>query len=534
MKKSLITTATLALAAGALAGCSGGGSDGDASGDAGQGDVTTISYGLWDSNQLPAYQQCADDFAAANPEYAVDIEQIGWDDYWSKITTGFVSGENYDVFTSHVAYYPEFQANNQVLPLDEYIERDGLDMSIYQDGLVELWQNPDGVQYGLPKDFDTISLFYNEQMTEEAGYTAEDLAALTWNPDDGGTYEEFLAHMTVDTNGVRGDEAGFDKDSVDTYGLWMEGSGGADGQTQWTFLTASLGWTQTDQPWATSYNYDDPAFAETSVDWHGDTAFIDTRDVHGSADPAAEEAIDRLRDTLVPAALDGTDAVAYVGGGQAGAVDFTSVIVDNVPLVLAIVLGASFLLLLVAFRSIAIPLTAIALNVVSAAAAFGLLVGVFQFGWGADLLGFAQADAIAPWIPLFLFAVLFGLSMDYHVFLISRIKERHDTTGDTRDAVVFGLSRTGSLITGAALIMVAVFLGFALGDLAEFQQMGFGLAAAVIIDATVVRTILVPSLMTLLGRRNWILPGWLGWMPRLSVEGAPPERDEREPELVRV
>ena len=279
---------------------------------------------------------------------------------------------------------------------------------------------------------------------------------------------------------------------------------------------------------------DDPAFAETSVDWHGDTAFIDTRDVHGSADPAAEEAIDRLRDTLVPAALDGTDAVAYVGGGQAGAVDFTSVIVDNVPLVLAIVLGASFLLLLVAFRSIAIPLTAIALNVVSAAAAFGLLVGVFQFGWGADLLGFAQADAIAPWIPLFLFAVLFGLSMDYHVFLISRIKERHDTTGDTRDAVVFGLSRTGSLITGAALIMVAVFLGFALGDLAEFQQMGFGLAAAVIIDATVVRTILVPSLMTLLGRRNWILPGWLGWMPRLSVEGAPPERDEREPELVRV
>ncbi|MDN4476444.1 sugar ABC transporter substrate-binding protein [Demequina sp. SYSU T00192] len=267
MKKSLATTATLAIAVGALAGCSGGGSDDGSSEGSGQGgDVTTISYGLWDSNQLPAYQQCADDFAAANPQYTVDIEQIGWDDYWSKITTGFVSGENYDVFTSHVAYYPEFQKNNQVLPLDEYIARDGLDMSIYQDGLVELWQDPDGVQYGLPKDFDTVSLFYNVQMTEEAGYSAEDLANLTWNPEDGGTYEEFIAHMTVDKNGVRGDEPGFDKDNVETYGLWMEGSGGADGQTQWTFLTASLGWEQTDGPWATSYRYDDPVFAET-IDW---------------------------------------------------------------------------------------------------------------------------------------------------------------------------------------------------------------------------------------------------------------------------
>ncbi|SEJ18187.1 MMPL family transporter [Demequina mangrovi] len=277
----------------------------------------------------------------------------------------------------------------------------------------------------------------------------------------------------------------------------------------------------------------DPAFAETTVDWHGTTAFIDTRDVFDSADPAAEEALDRLRADLVPAALDSTEATANVGGGQAEAVDFADVMLDSVPLVLAIVLGASFLLLLIAFRSIAIPLTAIALNVVSAAAAFGLLVGVFQFGWGSDLLGFAQVDGIAPWIPLFLFAVLFGLSMDYHVFLISRIKERYDSTGDTKDAVVFGLSRTGSLITGAALIMVAVFLGFSLGDLAEFQQMGFGLAAAVIIDATIVRTILVPSLMTLLGERNWTLPRWLGWLPQVSVEGRASE-PPREKELVGV
>ncbi|NTV38795.1 MAG: sugar ABC transporter substrate-binding protein [Demequinaceae bacterium] len=271
MKKSLITTAVLAVAVGALAGCSSSDSDAPASNGAGApaGDVTTISYGLWDSNQLPAYQQCATDFASANPQYAVDVEQIGWDDYWSKITTGFVSGDNYDVFTSHVAFYPEFQKNEQVLPLDDYIARDNVDMSIYQDGLVDLWKGPDGKQYGLPKDFDTVALFYNSQMTDAAGYTKEDLGKLTWNPEDGGTYEKLIAHLTIDKNGVRGDEAGFDKNNVETYGLWMENAGGADGQTQWTFLTATLGWTQTDGAWATTYNYDDPKFAQTIGWWYG-------------------------------------------------------------------------------------------------------------------------------------------------------------------------------------------------------------------------------------------------------------------------
>ena len=267
MKKSVISTTVVAVAIGALAGCSSA-APADPTSGAPNGDVTTISYGLWDSNQLPAYQQCATDFAAANPQYAVDIEQIGWDDYWSKITTGFVSGSNYDVFTSHVAYYPEFQKNNQVLPLDDYITRDGVDMSIYQDGLVDLWKSPDGHQYGLPKDFDTVSLFYNSKLTDAAGYTADDLQHLTWNPTDGGTYEQLIAHLTVDKNGVRGDESGFDKTSVDTYGLWMEGSGGADGQTQWSFLTATLGWTQTDAAWATSYNYDDPRFASVIKWWY--------------------------------------------------------------------------------------------------------------------------------------------------------------------------------------------------------------------------------------------------------------------------
>lgn len=258
MKKIVTASAAAVATATLLTGCGGQSAD-----DSGK---TSITYGLWDSNQLAMYEECATNFEAANPEYDIVIEQYGWDDYWSRITTGMVAGDTWDVFTSHVAYYPEFQANNQILPLDEYIERDNVDLGIYQEGLVELWQNPEGVQYGLPKDFDTVALFYNEQMTEEAGVTAEELSNLTWNPEDGGTYEEVIARLTVDANGVRGDEPGFDKDNVETYGLWMEGAGGADGQTQWSFLTATLGWTQTDEPWATEYNYDDDAFAKT-LDW---------------------------------------------------------------------------------------------------------------------------------------------------------------------------------------------------------------------------------------------------------------------------
>jgi len=261
------------------------------------------------------------------------------------------------------------------------------------------------------------------------------------------------------------------------------------------------------------------AFAETSVSWQGGVAFIDTKDTYDAADPQAESAIKDLRSTVIPQYLAGTDAKASVTGDQASTIDFTRVITDSAPWVALIVLGASLVMLLVTFRSVTIAGTAIVLNVLSTGAAYGVLVAVFQFGWGADLLGMPHVDGIAPWIPLFLFAVLFGLSMDYHVFLLSRIKERHAATRDTRDAIAFGLSRTGSLITGAALIMVAVFIGFALGDLAEFCQMGLGLAVAVILDATVVRTILVPSIMALLGEANWYLPRWLSWLPQLQVEG---------------
>ena len=165
-------------------------------------------------------------------------------------------------------------------------------------------------------------------------------------------------------------------------------------------------------------------------------------------------------------------------------------------------------------------------------AAYGLMVLVFQEGVGADLLGLQQIDRVEPWVPVFLFSVLFALSMDYHVFLLTRIKERYLATGDTVDAVAHGVGATGRIITGAALIIVVVFIGFASGDLVGFQQMGFGVAVALLIDATVIRTVLVPASMVLLGRWNWYLPGWLQWLPELHVEGGAEGETEREVQLV--
>ncbi|MDH4104249.1 MAG: MMPL family transporter, partial [Thermoleophilia bacterium] len=183
-------------------------------------------------------------------------------------------------------------------------------------------------------------------------------------------------------------------------------------------------------------------------------------------------------------------------------------------------------LLTVVFRSIVVAGTAVALNLLSVGAAYGLLVAVFQRGVGADLLGFQQVDAIEAWVPLFLFSVLFGLSMDYQVFLLSRIRERFIATGDTASAIVEGISSSARLITGAALIMVVVFAGFASGQLVMFQQMGFGLAVAILIDATLVRTVLVPAAMRLLGDRNWYLPKHIAWLARFSPDSPTPARAE--------
>jgi len=241
-------------------------------------------------------------------------------------------------------------------------------------------------------------------------------------------------------------------------------------------------------------------------------------------DPASEEAvaaIERIRDDYVPAAFgEGSPAEVKVGGETAFNVDFFAITDRYMPIVFAFVLGLSFLLLTVAFRSVVVPLKAIVLNLLSVATAYGLVVLVSQKGVGAGVLGLQQVEVIEAWLPLFLFSVLFGLSMDYHVFLLSRIREHYDRTGDNTESVAHGVRTTARIITGAALIMVAVFGGFATGRLASFQQMGFGLAVAVLVDATLVRTVLVPASMKLLGRRNWYLPRWLEWLPRFDVEGA--------------
>jgi putative drug exporter of the RND superfamily len=190
------------------------------------------------------------------------------------------------------------------------------------------------------------------------------------------------------------------------------------------------------------------------------------------------------------------------------------------PIVFAFVLGLSFVLLTIAFRSLLVPLKAILLNLISVGAAYGLIVLVFQKGVGNELFGFQQVDTVEAWLPLFLFSVLFGLSMDYHVFLLSRIRERYNRTRDNDGAVLHAVATTARLITGAALIIVAVFAGFARGDLVMFQQMGFGVAVALLLDATIVRTVLVPASMKLLSDWNWYLPSWLRWLPDFHVEGA--------------
>jgi uncharacterized membrane protein YdfJ with MMPL/SSD domain len=240
-------------------------------------------------------------------------------------------------------------------------------------------------------------------------------------------------------------------------------------------------------------------------------------------DPSGDQAVAAVRDlrsTIVPGAFEDTDAEVLVGGTTSENIDYFDSVIGPAPWVIALVLTLTLVFLTVVFRSLVVAGTAVVLNLLSVGAAYGLLVLVFQHGVGAGLLGFQQVDTIEAWVPLFLFSVLFGLSMDYQVFLLSRIKERFDATGDTTDAVTFGVASTARIITGAALIIVAVFSGFARGELIMFQQMGFGVAAALLIDATVIRSVLLPSAMKLLGDRNWYLPGWLAWLPRLQVEGA--------------
>ncbi len=263
--------------------------------------------------------------------------------------------------------------------------------------------------------------------------------------------------------------------------------------------------------------------ADLVVNPAGDLALL-TVALHG--EPRSHEAVavvNELRNRIIPDAFAGAPAEVYVGGVTANSADLFDIVDRYTPIVFGLVLGLSFVILLMVFRSIVIAVKAVIMNLLSVGCTYGLLVLVFQKGVADALPFFRHAEVIDAWIPLFLFSILFGLSMDYHVFLLSRIRERYDQTGDNNHSVEYGLRSTAGLITGAALIMVVVFSGFASGKTINNQQVGFGLAVAIFLDATLVRSVLVPASMELLGRLNWYLPSFLSWLPTLKVEADEPQ-----------
>ena len=265
-------------------------------------------------------------------------------------------------------------------------------------------------------------------------------------------------------------------------------------------------------------------------------------------DAATFETVERLRSEVFPEALGDSPATAHVGGQTASFGDVANRVTERLPWFIAAVVLLSFLLLMVVFRSILVPLKAALLNLLSIGAAYGVLVMVFQWGWGKDLIGLEGPVPIVSFIPMFMFAVLFGLSMDYEVFLLSRVREEYVATGDNDASVINGIASTARVITSAALIMISVFAGFVLGDDPVIKMMGLGLATAILVDATIVRIVLVPATMKLMGDANWWLPGWLDRrMPTVDIDGEAnlpaPEMEvvvddtpavDAEPELVGV
>ncbi|MGC1853162.1 MAG: MMPL family transporter [Solirubrobacterales bacterium] len=262
------------------------------------------------------------------------------------------------------------------------------------------------------------------------------------------------------------------------------------------------------------------AVSEPTLDKTGTVAVFT---VISKSAPWADETVDvveGLRETTIPRALHGTGAAAFVGGQTAGYIDLATQIADKLPLMIGIVVALSFIVLLLAFRSLLVPVKAAAMNLLSVAAAYGVVTAVFQLGWGASLIGLDHSIPIVSFVPLLMFAILFGLSMDYEVFLLTQMQEHYKATGDARRAVIEGLANTGRVITSAAAIMVCVFTSFVLNGNPIVKEFGVGLAVAIAIDSTLVRCLLVPAVMVLAGRRMWWLPGWLGRIiPHVSVEG---------------
>ncbi|SNT60516.1 multiple sugar transport system substrate-binding protein [Asanoa hainanensis] len=265
IRRSRAGTALLSLAMAAglagLAACSS-----DDSGDEAGGAVT-LDYWLWDDNQKASYQACADAFKTANPNITIRITQSAWDQYWQNLTTQLAAGEAPDVWTNQGSYYPQFVTSGQILDLQPYVDADKIDLSQYQGGLADLFTK-DGARYGLPKDWDTMALVFNTEHLKAQGVDAASLKDLTWNPTDGGTFEQLIAKATVDANGKNGLDPAFDKSKVKTFGFLPEFKDGSQGQNGWGNFAASLGFTYLDKnPWGTQYKYDDPRLAQV-IDWY--------------------------------------------------------------------------------------------------------------------------------------------------------------------------------------------------------------------------------------------------------------------------
>lgn len=267
----------------------------------------------------------------------------------------------------------------------------------------------------------------------------------------------------------------------------------------------------------------DPDVAEiarAAVGPDGKAAVIQVIPTSAPQDKATSELVARLRSSVLPDAVAVTGGAVYVGGQTATFIDLSNRVADRLPLFIGCVVGLSFLLLMVVFRSILVPLKAAIMNLLSIGAAYGVIVAVFQWGWGAELFGVHQSLPIVSFIPMFMFAILFGLSMDYEVFILSRIREEYNHSGDNTESVIVGITATARVITSAALIMISVFISFVFGGEPTIKMMGLGLATAVFVDATIIRMVLVPASMRLMGNANWWLPNFLDRIiPNLDIEG---------------
>jgi multiple sugar transport system substrate-binding protein len=253
-RRTTALIATAALIAGTSACSSSGG---------GSGDDVTLQYWMWDDTQVPAYQECATQFQEENPGIKIEISQAAWSQYWTNLTTQIAAGSAPDVWVDQASYYPQFVENNQIVDIQPYVEEDDIDLDQYVEGMADLWKVGDA-RYGLPKDWDTIGLVYNKADLAAAGVDEAALSELTWNPDDGGSFEQLIATLTVDDQGRNGLDPAFDKNAVATYGFLPEWADGSQGQNGWGNLAHSNGWTYSDKnPFGTDFNYDDPKLVET-------------------------------------------------------------------------------------------------------------------------------------------------------------------------------------------------------------------------------------------------------------------------------